>query len=105
MSNTHTRLDGDRRMIRLSDDAYVFGSYPFAGLVTTDEGSIAIDGPMSPRNCEPWKAFIDGQGPLRFQVYCEHHQDHTASAPYLRRSIDLGGKRSAVKDWVPGGGY
>ncbi|HWL43354.1 MAG TPA: MBL fold metallo-hydrolase [Ilumatobacter sp.] len=80
-------FDGDQRLIALSDEVYVFGSYPFCGVVATDAGCIAIDGPMSPRNNRPWAEFIAGLGPLRYQVYCEHHEDHIASAPFLAPEI------------------
>lgn len=77
-------LADDRRLIALTDNVYVFGSYPYASVVVTDEGCLAIDGPMSPRNCHPWREFIESKGDLMFQIYCEHHQDHTASACYLK---------------------
>lgn len=93
MSNT-IRLDDDRRLIRLTDEAFVFGSYPFCGLIVTDAGCVAIDGPMSPRNCDPWKEFIDSKGPLRYQVYCEHHGDHTASAPFLQPDVLITSERT-----------
>lgn len=84
---TRPALLDDPRLIRLTDEVFVFGTYPYSGLVVTDEGCIAVDGPMSPTICAPWKAFIDSKGPLRYQVYCEHHSDHTISAPYLRPEV------------------
>lgn len=85
--NPSTPLDGDRRLLRLTDDVFVFGSYPYAGLVVTDDGCLAIDGPMSPRNIAPWRDFIRARGPLAYQVYCEHHQDHIASACFLEPAV------------------
>lgn len=87
MNTTRPALEDDPRLIRLTDEVFVFGTYPYSGLVVTDEGSIAIDGPMSPNICAPWKEFIDVHGPLRYQVYCEHHSDHTISAPYLKPEV------------------
>jgi glyoxylase-like metal-dependent hydrolase (beta-lactamase superfamily II) len=87
VSTKKSVLDGDPRLVSLLTDVYVFGSYPFAGLVVTEEGCVAIDGPMSPRNSIPWKEFIDLQGRLRYQIYCEHHEDHVASAFYLRPEV------------------
>lgn len=87
MTTSRLALDGDPRLLQLSDDVYVFGTYPYSGLIVTDEGCIAVDGPMSVNICAPWKEFIDSKGPLRYQVYCEHHSDHTISAPYLEPEV------------------
>jgi glyoxylase-like metal-dependent hydrolase (beta-lactamase superfamily II) len=97
LAKTRTELDGDPRLVKLSGDAYAFCSYPAAGLLVTDEGCIAIDGPMSPRNIMPWRDFINAQGNLRYQIYCEHHQDHTASACYLEPDVLIASEGTSVE--------
>ena len=87
----------DNRLLQLNEDVYVFGSYPFAGVVVTGEGCFAVDGPMSPRNSIPWSHFIGEQGPLRYQVYCEHHADHIASACYMKPEILVASEKTAAE--------
>ncbi len=89
-------LEGDPRLIRLSDDVYVFGTYPYSGLIVTDEGCVAVDGPMSPQNSALWKEFIDSKGPLKYQVYCEHHSDHAVSAPLLEPEVLITSETTAL---------
>ncbi|WP_402843314.1 hypothetical protein [Microbacterium sp. GXS0129] len=89
-------LEGDPRLIRLSDDVYVFGTYPYSGLVVTDEGCVAIDGPMSPGRAAVWKEFIATKGALRFQIYCEHHSDHAVSAPILQPEVLITSETTAA---------
>lgn len=96
MNSAAPALEDDHRLLRLSDDVYVFGTYPYSGLVVTDEGCIAIDGPMSPRLATMWKEFIDSKGPLAYQVYCEHHSDHAVSAPILRPEVLITSETTAT---------
>ncbi|WP_217181072.1 hypothetical protein [Streptomyces sp. AC495_CC817] len=96
MNASAPALQDDPRLIRLSDDVYVFGTYPYSGLVVTDDGCLAIDGPMSPRLSAQWKEFIASKGELRYQVYCEHHSDHAVSAPILQPEVLIASETTAA---------
>ena len=69
---------------QLTENTFYFNCYPTVGLVVTADGVIAIDGPMKPNDAIKWRDFISTKGPLRYQVVTEHHQDHIASAWYLK---------------------
>ena len=68
---------------QLTENVYYFNSYPACGMVVTPGGIIGMDGPMRPTQAYQWRDFIRGQGTLKYQVICEHHQDHVASGWFL----------------------
>ena len=68
---------------QLTDTVYYFNSYPACGMVVTPAGIIAVDGPMRPTQAYQWRDFIRAKGELKYQVVCEHHQDHVASGWFL----------------------
>ncbi|MBO6781687.1 MAG: MBL fold metallo-hydrolase [Alphaproteobacteria bacterium] len=72
----------DPRLFRMGD-AWAFATYPVCGAVITDEGAVAIDGPMAPATSLQWRAFIEARAPLKFHVLCEHHEDHCACCSVL----------------------
>lgn len=71
-------------MERLTENVFYYDCYPTVGMVATDEGVIAVDGPMRPSEAIAWRDFIKGKGPLRYLVNTEHHQDHVAANWLLR---------------------
>jgi glyoxylase-like metal-dependent hydrolase (beta-lactamase superfamily II) len=74
--------EDDPRLFRMGD-AYAFATYPVCGVVFTDEGAVAIDGPMAPATALQWRAFIERRVPVKIHVLCEHHEDHCACASML----------------------
>jgi glyoxylase-like metal-dependent hydrolase (beta-lactamase superfamily II) len=71
-------------MEQLTDSVFWMNTYPTFGMVVTDDGVIAIDGPMKPTDAIKWRDFIASKGPLRYQVNTEHHQDHIAANWYMK---------------------
>ena len=71
-------------MERLTENVFYYDCYPTVGMVATDEGVIAVDGPMRPSEAIAWRDFIREKGPLRYLVNTEHHQDHVAANWLLR---------------------
>ena len=70
-------------MEQLTENVFFYDCYPTVGMVVTDDGVIAIDGPMRPSEAIAWRDFIAGKGPLRYLVNTEHHQDHIAANWFL----------------------
>ena len=70
-------------MEQLTENVFFYDCYPTVGMVATDEGVVAIDGPMRPSEAVAWRDFIAGKGPLRYLVNTEHHQDHIAANWFL----------------------
>jgi glyoxylase-like metal-dependent hydrolase (beta-lactamase superfamily II) len=68
---------------QLTESIYYFNSYPSCGMVVTPAGVVAVDGPMRPSQAYQWRDFIRGHGTLKYQIVCEHHQDHVASGWFL----------------------
>jgi glyoxylase-like metal-dependent hydrolase (beta-lactamase superfamily II) len=68
---------------QLTENVYYFNSYPSCGMVVTPAGIIGMDGPMRPTQAYQWRDFIRSKGTLKYQVVCEHHQDHVASGWFL----------------------
>jgi len=68
---------------QLTENVFFYDCYPTVGMVVTDDGVIAIDGPMRPSEAIAWRDFIAGKGPLRYLVNTEHHQDHIAANWFL----------------------
>ena len=71
-------------MEQLTENVFFYDCYPTVGMVATDDGVIAVDGPMRPSEAIAWRDFIAGKGPLRYLVNTEHHQDHIAANWFLR---------------------
>ena len=71
-------------MEQLTDNVFWENTYPTYGFVATDEGVIAIDGPMKPSDAIKWREAIEAKGPLRYHINSEHHQDHIASNWYMK---------------------
>lgn len=71
-------------MEQLTDNVFFYDCYPTVGMVVTDDGVIAVDGPMRPSEAIAWRDFIAEKGPLRYLVNTEHHQDHIAANWFLR---------------------
>ena len=74
--------EDDPRLFRMGD-AYAFATYPVCGVVFTDKGAVAIDGPMAPATALQWRAFIENRVPVKFHILCEHHEDHCACCSVL----------------------
>ncbi len=70
-------------MEQLTENVFFYDCYPTVGMVVTDDGVIAIDGPMRPSEAIAWRDFIREKGPLRYLVNTEHHQDHIAANWFL----------------------
>ena len=70
-------------MEQLTENVFFYDCYPTVGMVVTEDGVIAIDGPMRPSEAIAWRDFIAGKGPLRYLVNTEHHQDHIAANWFL----------------------
>ncbi len=71
-------------MERLTESVFYYDCYPTVGMVVTEEGVIAVDGPMRPSEAIAWRDFIREKGPLRYLVNTEHHQDHIAGNWFLQ---------------------
>ncbi|MBT3350801.1 MAG: MBL fold metallo-hydrolase [Nitrospinaceae bacterium] len=71
-------------MEQLTENVFWENTYPTYGFVATDEGVIAIDGPMKPSVAIKWTEAIEAKGPLKYHVNTEHHQDHIASNWYMK---------------------
>ena len=71
-------------MEQVSENVFFYDCYPTVGMVVTDDGVIAIDGPMRPSEAIAWRDFIAERGPLRYLVNTEHHQDHIAANWFLQ---------------------
>ena len=74
--------EDDPRLFRMGD-ASAFATYPVCGVVFTDKGAVAIDGPMAPATALQWRAFIENRVPVKFHILCEHHEDHCACCSVL----------------------
>ena len=70
-------------MEQLSENVFFYDCYPTVGMVVTEDGVIAIDGPMRPSEAIAWRDFIAEKGPLRYLINTEHHQDHIAANWFL----------------------
>ncbi len=70
-------------MDQLTDNVFTMNRYPTVGMVVTEGGVLAVDGPMKPGDAIEWRDFIASKGPLRYHINTEHHQDHIASNFYL----------------------
>lgn len=68
---------------QLTENVYYFNSYPACGMIVTPEGILCADGPMRPTQAYQWRDFIRSKGELKYQVICEHHQDHVAAGWFL----------------------
>lgn len=71
-------------MEQLTESVFYYDCYPTVGMVVTDDGVLAVDGPMRPSEAIAWRDFIREKGPLRYLVNTEHHQDHIAGNWFLR---------------------
>ncbi len=71
-------------MEQLTESVFYYDCYPTVGMVVTEEGVIAVDGPMRPTEALAWREFIAQKGPLRYLVNTEHHQDHIAGNWFLQ---------------------
>ena len=71
-------------MEQLTENVFYYDCYPTVGMVVTEDGVIAVDGPMRPSEAIAWRDFIAEKGPLRYLVNTEHHQDHIAGNWFLR---------------------
>jgi glyoxylase-like metal-dependent hydrolase (beta-lactamase superfamily II) len=69
---------------QLTETVFYMTCYPTFGMVATEDGCIAVDGPMRPSEAIIWRDFIAEKGPLRYLVNTEHHQDHVAANWYLK---------------------
>lgn len=78
--------ENDPRLFKMGD-AYAFVTYPVSGVVITDEGAVAIDGPMAPASALQWREFIETRVPVKFHILCEHHEDHCACCSMLGASV------------------
>ena len=52
-------------MEQLTENIFFYDCYPTVGMIVTDDGVIAIDGPMRPSEAIEWREFIQTKGPLR----------------------------------------
>ena len=55
-------------MEQLTENIFFYDCYPTVGMIVTNEGVIAIDGPMRPSEAIKWREFIETKGPLRYLV-------------------------------------
>jgi len=71
----------------LGPAAFALNSYPSCGIVVTPDGILAVDAPMMPSQARAWRAFAAERGRVRYFVVSEHHQDHCASAWFLKPDV------------------
>ena len=93
----------DPRLFRMGD-AYAFATYPTCGVVLTDAGAVAIDGPMAPATALQWRAFIERRVPVRFHIVCEHHEDHCACGSMLGADVLITSETTAAELAAGAGG-
>lgn len=48
------------------------------GAITSSEGVVMVDTPMSPSLARKWQAGFSSKGPLRYLINTEYHSDHIA---------------------------
>jgi cyclase len=74
-------------MQKLSPNVYAETGWPFyscnPGFLTTPEGIILIDTPGRPSDAVRWGEEILRRGEIRYILYTEFHEDHTAGNAYL----------------------
>lgn len=69
-------------MIQVSPNVYVESNNTFCnlGLITTKEGVVIVDTPMSPTDSVKWRDEVAKKGKLRYVITTEEHGDHCTNS-------------------------